>query len=333
LLKTKQDKFKNYRVFAVNFSNNKHLTFDAQGYELKEVIDNIKEVTNVNSFILIGHSMGGLASRAYIQNEKKQDIKALITIDTPNLGGQSWGGIAAGSYTHKGGNAAVNLAGDSIALSKLNDISSNDNYYSNIDVYHLGYSDDLDSEKGYYITGDGIVEIWSQMGIDVLSPYRIIFSSDVESLKAYQTKDRDSIKCVDEVVKVNNLSNLIGSSHSDILQEKNAIKKILNIIDKYQNDLLPETDIVPQAPLLTTSIDGKTISLSWNNVSNVDKYILYYTPYPYTGKNTIKQVNMEMKTSDSAILKEGDSYYVGITSSNKIGESKCSNVELFTISD
>ena len=64
--------------------------------ELKAVIDAIKYFTGAPKVILVGHSLGGLASRAYIQgigrNRKGEtmaysgDVAALIMISTPNQG-------------------------------------------------------------------------------------------------------------------------------------------------------------------------------------------------------------------------------------------------------
>jgi pimeloyl-ACP methyl ester carboxylesterase len=64
--------------------------------ELKSVIDAIKRFTGAPKVILVGHSLGGLAARAYIQGigENRQgatiayggDVAALIMISTPNQG-------------------------------------------------------------------------------------------------------------------------------------------------------------------------------------------------------------------------------------------------------
>jgi triacylglycerol lipase len=64
--------------------------------ELKAVIDAIKLFTGKSKVILVGHSLGGLASRAYIQGIGRNragavipyggDVAALIMIDTPNQG-------------------------------------------------------------------------------------------------------------------------------------------------------------------------------------------------------------------------------------------------------
>ena len=64
--------------------------------ELKAVIDAIKRFTGAPKVIVVGHSLGGLAARAYIQGigQNRQgatvayggDVAALIMISTPNQG-------------------------------------------------------------------------------------------------------------------------------------------------------------------------------------------------------------------------------------------------------
>lgn len=64
--------------------------------ELKVVIDGIKRATGAPGVIVIGHSLGGLATRAYMQGmgtdrsgatiTYAKDIAALVMIDTPNQG-------------------------------------------------------------------------------------------------------------------------------------------------------------------------------------------------------------------------------------------------------
>jgi pimeloyl-ACP methyl ester carboxylesterase len=64
--------------------------------ELKVVIDAIKQFTGAPAVILVGHSLGGLAARAYMQGSGydrsgipiryDRDVGALIMIDTPNQG-------------------------------------------------------------------------------------------------------------------------------------------------------------------------------------------------------------------------------------------------------
>ena len=64
--------------------------------ELKVVIDGIKQLTGAPGVIVVGHSLGGLAARAYVQGiglnrhgatiAYANDLAAVIMIDTPNQG-------------------------------------------------------------------------------------------------------------------------------------------------------------------------------------------------------------------------------------------------------
>lgn len=64
--------------------------------ELKVVIDAVKRFTGAPKVILVGHSLGGLAARAYVQGIGRNragsviaygnDVAAVITISTPNQG-------------------------------------------------------------------------------------------------------------------------------------------------------------------------------------------------------------------------------------------------------
>ncbi len=244
-------KFSHHRVFSINFTNNNQLSFDAQGEQLKAFIDQIAEVTGIDNFILIGHSMGGLAARAYIQNyENIKNIKQLITIDTPHLGG-----VFAGTYAYKTKNAGVNLAYDSKALASLNNFDQRK--YNDIKTFHLGYADDLENDFGedYYNSGDGAVYIWSQMGLDELNPHRVIFSPETKNSKAYTTEDDTfyiipyfqniDLKYANEVIETENYgfeytSLLLGGvltakifselPHSTVLTDEKYIEYILNIL-------------------------------------------------------------------------------------------------------
>lgn len=246
-------KFDNYgkqRVFAINFSNNNQLTYDAQGYELAEIINDIKKITGISKFDIIGHSMGGLATRAYIQNEKTEHIGQYISVDTPHLG-SSLGGKYIGSS--KGGrNASVNLAVDSKALKVLNSEDSISNKYDDVKVYHLGYSDGLEGildGGSYYDEGDGIVSIGSQMGLEALNPKRVIFSPTVRNtIKEYKDGVTGFSKSVDMVIESVNYDLEINfdNAHTMILKDKDCINTLVGII---QNEELTEEP----SPVYTTA--------------------------------------------------------------------------------
>ena len=73
--------------FAIDFSSNFTLTFREQGRELQNIINNICSVTGKKKVYLVAHSMGGLASRAYLQfSYANKNVAGLITIGTPHYG-------------------------------------------------------------------------------------------------------------------------------------------------------------------------------------------------------------------------------------------------------
>jgi len=88
---------------------------------------------------------------------------------------------------------------------------------------------------------------------------------------------------------------------------------------------------VPDAPVLSVSVNGNNLTLSWTEINNTDEYILLYAPYPYTGPETIKQISMASQLTAVYELPQGVSYYVAITAKNHVGSSDYSNIELFSI--
>ena len=80
--------FKTGDFYTISFTDNDELTFYEQGKELKLVIDAVKAINKADKVILVGHSMGGLAARAYVQYPDlyENDVHALVTMATPHLG-------------------------------------------------------------------------------------------------------------------------------------------------------------------------------------------------------------------------------------------------------
>jgi len=93
------------KTFRIDFSDLKggfdllavaNVPTDRKAGELKVIIDAIKQFTGAPAVILVGHSLGGLAARSYIQGTGHdrngvpigygRDVAALIMIDTPNQG-------------------------------------------------------------------------------------------------------------------------------------------------------------------------------------------------------------------------------------------------------
>ncbi|MFA6600031.1 MAG: alpha/beta fold hydrolase [Candidatus Omnitrophota bacterium] len=73
-------------MYTVTFSNNQ-MAIVKQGRELAEVIKKVREITGSSKVILIGHSMGGLAAREYLQSDYYQhDVRSYISFATPQRG-------------------------------------------------------------------------------------------------------------------------------------------------------------------------------------------------------------------------------------------------------
>lgn len=167
-----------------------------QGYAISQAINYILNLTGKDKVILVGHSMGGLACREYIQFWNPQNrVAKLATIGTPNQGSNS---TALGFYSNNldekseavrdlrrsyfnSGNDGVYLFGGWETNSWIQ--NSLIWYYNNVDVNCNGvtgeYVSGLDYENyvdinyscvigkgdncatGSSINGDGIVEDWS----------------------------------------------------------------------------------------------------------------------------------------------------------------------------
>jgi hypothetical protein len=71
----------------VEFADNSGLTFAEQGALVGRATAQVRAVTGAATVRLVGHSMGGLASRAYLQGrDHRGDVSQLITVATPHAG-------------------------------------------------------------------------------------------------------------------------------------------------------------------------------------------------------------------------------------------------------
>ena len=60
--------------------------FVDEGFALSTMISNLRRATGADQVTVVAHSMGGLASRVYLQLLGGRDVYRLITIGTPNAG-------------------------------------------------------------------------------------------------------------------------------------------------------------------------------------------------------------------------------------------------------
>ena len=84
-----------------------------------------------------------------------------------------------------------------------------------------------------------------------------------------------------------------------------------------------------EAPVLTVTTSGTTVSLSWTSVAGAEEYTLYYAPYPKA--DPIGNITLGDKTSMSASLPDGSAFYVALQAYDGVGSSGYSNIEYFII--
>jgi len=87
----------------------------------------------------------------------------------------------------------------------------------------------------------------------------------------------------------------------------------------------------PASPSLSVETYQSTVLLGWTSVGGATGYTLFYAPYPYTGPDSIKSIDVGTKKSIGVDLPVGAAYYVGVKAYNSSGSSGYSNIELFTI--
>ncbi|MER0171407.1 MAG: fibronectin type III domain-containing protein [Nitrosomonas sp.] len=87
----------------------------------------------------------------------------------------------------------------------------------------------------------------------------------------------------------------------------------------------------PSAPVITHSISGTSVTISWTNVPGASEYKLLYAPIPYTGPESIGSLDVGGVNSFSANLWEGASFYVAVQAGDNSGFSEYSNIGEITI--
>ena len=105
----------NKDVYIVNFRSGSSMSNQAgvvkQGYALKLAIRKVLNATGADNVVLLGHSMGGLAIREYLQNSSnwqsdgQHHVAKLATIGTPHRGSNTSGGILTNAFTSKDENS------------------------------------------------------------------------------------------------------------------------------------------------------------------------------------------------------------------------------------
>ncbi|WP_026726701.1 alpha/beta fold hydrolase [Flavobacterium sasangense] len=165
-----------------------------QGAAVRVAVQRVMEITGKDKVILVGHSMGGLASREYIQNtynwqsDNKHHVAKLLTLGTP----------------HGGSNASDNL----LAFMTGTDVSSEAIRDLKTTYYYSG-------EGGHFLFGGLEVQNSSSMNDNSYSPD--FYNSDIncngivgENIQGLNQKSIDNL--IDFSCVIGRITNAFGSN-------------------------------------------------------------------------------------------------------------------------
>jgi triacylglycerol esterase/lipase EstA (alpha/beta hydrolase family) len=100
--------------YRAQFSDNQQLTLAAQGDEVAEIVAAVLAITGATKVTIVGHSMGGLAARAYAQYHAEPHLDRIVTVGTPHQG--AW---IATLCNVPGFCELAGILGDSVAVGEL----------------------------------------------------------------------------------------------------------------------------------------------------------------------------------------------------------------------
>lgn len=165
-----------------------------QGAAVKVAVQRVMQITGKDKVILVGHSMGGLASREYIQNtynwqaDNQHHVAKLLTLGTP----------------HGGSNASDNL----LAFMTGTDVSSEAIRDLKTTYYYSG-------EGGHFLFGGLEVQNSSSMNDNSYSPD--FYNSDIncngivgENIQGLNQKSIDNL--IDFSCVIGRITNAFGSN-------------------------------------------------------------------------------------------------------------------------
>ena len=96
--------------------------------------------------------------------------------------------------------------------------------------------------------------------------------------------------------------------------------------------VIPSGSSPPVAPEMSYSVDGSSLLIQWESVSDAVGYTLNYAIGSYTRPADFTTVDLPVQTSFSYdSLAEGQTYTIAIQAQNQFGVSGYSNIETFTV--
>lgn len=142
-----------YGLGELKVTTRKTDSIENYAIRLKENIDVVKEKTGSDEVIIVAHSMGGLVAREYLKLFGDADVKALITLGTPNHGVEA--DIKKYCTLTGAAQECRDMEPDSTFLAKLNKAANTPVHTQVYTVAAVGCP--TKSDEGGVEEGDGVV--------------------------------------------------------------------------------------------------------------------------------------------------------------------------------
>jgi pimeloyl-ACP methyl ester carboxylesterase len=235
--------------YSAGFETNDvaNVSIEAKAFELKAVIDEAKRISGQSQVILVGHSMGGLVARAYVQNRGsavpfQNDVASIITIDTPHQGSDQTNWLGLPTSLLPAASVLRCLTSPSVNLTQLTPRSV---FLETLNAQPLS-------------DGVRIVSIATWMAVSGRPAGDLIVSYDSQNLR-----DIALYKFAANIFERENaFSSLFGFEgfHTrvhDQPQTANLVHQDIRAADDWA------AQDAPGRPTLVASVTGNTVTLSW----------------------------------------------------------------------
>jgi PKD repeat protein/pimeloyl-ACP methyl ester carboxylesterase len=280
-----------------------------QGFAISFAISHVMAVTGKDKVILVGHSMGGLASREYIQNpvywpaDGKSHVAKLVTVGSPNGGSDyslgwldQWGQfIGKDTYSE----AARDFRYPSSEYSGLFLFGGIEN--QSIDL-HWNYDVDVDGDINDLIVG--LNEKISPTDI----AYSCIIGDDGSGSDKYVLVDRADLGnyIFSPIPLLNPHADkfTVGSEHSKI-QKENPQQMIQSLDEPKTYDLSYE---IPLNEIFFATISEQAANDPFPPPDNTIDYDDYKFTIPQSGNIEVIFTNIPVKNASCDILDDSFNY-------------------------
>lgn len=220
--------YKKYKLYTYHYPSYKHITFNAR--MLKKIFDEKIDKNSVlykgykkkNGLFIIGHSMGGLISRSFIEEHKAlgnnaQNLLKLITLDTPHHGSVSV--ITTYSRTHLANRFVKNLDTPG-AIDLMWD--NYDKHYGVLDEHHMAATNYSGNSRGvrsedyrYSFDRYYLEKIKNKNGFEEMNPFLTYLNQEFVRMKN-TLKNKYILYTAINIFRTQNIIDTYNTASSDL---------------------------------------------------------------------------------------------------------------------